>query len=178
MKKLLKATMFLFILFITGFSVSQEKKDNDLKNEKVTNLTEETTEGIPFTIIEEVPVFPGCEDSSQKRRCFELKLHKHVVRKFNINVNCLEEKEIYNKETKAYEKRCISVLSSGKKRIYLKFKIGETGEVEEIEAKAPHVKLEEEAIRIAKLLPKMKPGLLKGKPVRVGYIMPITINVK
>ncbi|MGG6229592.1 energy transducer TonB [Tenacibaculum sp. SDUM215027] len=179
MKKLLKATMFLFILFLTDLSISQEKKDNDQNNEKATNLTEEITEDIPFVIIEEVPVFPGCEKSLQKRRCFNLKLNKHVTRKFNDKIiDCLEEKEVYNEESKVYEKRCVSVLSSGKKRIYLQFKIGKTGEVEDIKVRAPHPKLKEEGIRILKLLPQMKPGFQEGEPVRVGYTLPITFNVE
>jgi len=83
---------------------------------------------------------------------------------------------IYNKETAKKEEKCVS-LSSGKKRIYVQFKIGETGKVEDIKARGPHPKLQEEAIRITKLIPKMIPGKQKGVPVKVAYTLPITFSL-
>ncbi|TDQ28550.1 energy transducer TonB [Tenacibaculum caenipelagi] len=167
-----KNLLFLFAVVITGFCNSQEIVEKDKKEYA----------DVPFAIIEEVPVFPGCEKVSlqrEKKGCLNSMMQKHIVENFNLNiVSCLEEKEVYNEEKKIYEKRCVNVLSRGKKRIYLQFKIGKTGEIEDIFARAPHPKLKEEAIRIAKLLPQMKPGLQKGKPVRVGYTLPITFNVE
>ena len=39
---------------------------------------------VPFAIIEDIPIFPGCEKVSKKmqKKCFEEKIHKHVVKNF------------------------------------------------------------------------------------------------
>ncbi|MBL4723919.1 MAG: energy transducer TonB, partial [Lutibacter sp.] len=51
------------------------------------------------------------------------------------------------------------------------------GNIVNIEARAPHKKLKEEAIRVVKLLPKMMPGRQRGKPVGVKYGLPIVFKV-
>ncbi len=122
---------------------------------------EEVIEDVPFSIIEDVPVFPGCKGSKvEKKACLNKKMNQHVRRYFDA--------ELANELG----------LAPGKKRIYLIFKIGKTGEIEDINARAPHPRLKKEAIRIAKKLPKMQPGKQRGRPVRVGYTLPISFNVE
>ena len=62
-------------------------------------------------------------------------------------------------------------------RIFVIFKIDKKGNIVNIEARAPHKKLKEEAIRVVKLLPKMMPGRQRGKPVGVKYGLPIVFKV-
>lgn len=101
----------------------------------------------------------------------------HIIRHFNIGLtNCISKVRVYNSEIDAYEYKC-EELSPGRKRIFVLFKIDKDGSVTSINARAPHPRLEEEAIRVIKLLPQMKPGKDRGKPVRVGYTLPITFNV-
>jgi protein TonB len=69
-------------------------------------------------------------------------------------------------------------MTPGKKRIIMLFKINKVGDIVDIRAKAPHPKLQKEAIRIVKLLPKMKPGRQRGKAVGVKYALPMTIEVE
>ena len=69
-------------------------------------------------------------------------------------------------------------LAPGKKRIFVQFKIDKDGSITSVNARAPHPRLKKEAERIAKKLPKMVPGRQRGKPVRVGYTLPITFNVE
>ncbi len=122
---------------------------------------EELVEDVPFSIIEEVPVFPGCSGTKkQKKDCLNKRMRRHVQRYFNADL--------------ANELG----LPAGRKRIYLMFKIDKDGSIVSIQAKAPHPRLKKEAIRIAKKLPKMKPGRQRGKAVRVGYTLPITFNVE
>ncbi|TYP99659.1 protein TonB [Tenacibaculum adriaticum] len=122
---------------------------------------EEVVEDVPFSIIEEVPIFPGCTGSkAEKKECLNQKMQKHVQRYFDA--------ELANELG----------LAPGKKRIYLQFKIDKDGSITSINARAPHPRLKAEAIRIAKKLPKMLPGKQRGKPVRVGYTLPITFNVE
>lgn len=122
---------------------------------------EEIVEDVPFSIIEEVPVFPGCTGTKQQKKdCLNKKLSKHVQRNFDA--------ELANELG----------LAPGKKRIYVQFKIDKDGSITSINARAPHPRLKAEAIRIAKKIPKMIPGRQRGKPVRVGYTLPITFNVE
>ena len=122
---------------------------------------EEVIEDVPFTIIEDVPVFPGCTGSKKElKACFNKKMQKHFGRKFNADLpNDLG-------------------MSPGKKRIIMLFKINKVGDIVDIRAKAPHPKLQKEAIRIIKLLPKMKPGRQRGKAVGVKYTLPMRIEVE
>ncbi len=124
---------------------------------------EEVIEDVPFSIIEDVPVFPGCDKGSNddKKKCFSKKLTKMVQNKFDTGlVNEL-----------GYE--------SGKKvRIYVQFKISKTGDITNINARAPHPRLKKEAIRMANKIPKMKPGRQRGRPVGVNYTLPITLKTE
>lgn len=67
---------------------------------------------------------------------------------------------------------------SGIQKISVFFKIDKTGEIVDIKARAPHPRLEQEAIRVVSLLPKMKPGKQRGKAVRVPYYLPIKFQVQ
>ena len=69
-------------------------------------------------------------------------------------------------------------LSPGKKRIYVQFKIDKDGSITNVVARAPHPRLKKEAERVARKIPKMKPGRQRGRAVRVGYTLPITFNVE
>ncbi len=126
------------------------------------DLGEEIEEDVPFSIIEDVPVFPGCEkgDNEKKKSCLNAKMQKHVQRKFNADL------------------AADLGLAPGKKRIFVMFKIDKTGEIVDIRARAPHKRLEKEAIRVVSILPKMKPGRQRGKAVGVKYSLPIVFNVE
>ncbi|CAL2103967.1 Energy transducer TonB [Tenacibaculum sp. 190130A14a] len=122
---------------------------------------EELVEDVPFAIIEEVPVFPGCSGTkAQKKACLNKKMQKHVQRYFDA--------ELANELG----------LAPGKKRIYVQFKIDKDGSIIDVRARAPHPRLKKEAMRVAKKIPKMKPGRQRGRAVRVGYTLPITFNVE
>jgi protein TonB len=122
---------------------------------------EEVVEDVPFTIIEDVPVFPGCKGNKKElKACFNKKMQKHFGKKFNSDL----PNELG--------------LPAGKKRIIMLFKIDRTGNIVDIRAKAPHPRLQKEAIRIIKLLPKMTPGRQRGKPVGVKYTLPMRIDVE
>lgn len=122
---------------------------------------EEIIENVPFAIIEEVPVFPGCKGTrAEKVKCLNTQIKKHVVRKFNN------------------ELAGDLGLSPGKKKIWVVFRIDPKGNVTEINARAPHPRLKKEAIRVAKTLPKMIPGKQRGVPVGMKYTLPISFNVE
>ncbi len=124
---------------------------------------EEFNEDVPFTIIEEVPIYPGCENEKSKKEkkdCLNKSIQKLIARKFNIDL--------------ASELG----LPQGKQKIYIQFRITKTGEIEIIGARAPHKRLETEAKRVVNLLPKMTPGKQRGRPVNVTYMLPISFNIE
>ena len=67
---------------------------------------------------------------------------------------------------------------SGRQRISVGFKIDRTGKIVNVFARAPHPGLEREAKRVINLLPKMKPGMQRGKAVTVPYSLPILFKVQ
>lgn len=123
---------------------------------------EEVVEDVPFAIIEDIPIFPGCEKGTkaEKKACFSKKISKHINRKFNSGL------------------ASDLGLSAGKKRIFVMFKIDQTGSITEIQARAPHPRLQKEAERVVKTLPKMIPGKQRGRPVSVRYSLPISFLVE
>jgi len=122
---------------------------------------EEVLEDVPFAIIEEVPIFPGCKGTrKQKVDCLNKKMQQHIVKNFNSDL------------------AGDLGLSPGKKKIRIFFRIDKQGNVTEIQVRAPHPRLKKEAIRIAKKLPQMKPGRQRGKPVGMRYQLPISFNVE
>ena len=122
---------------------------------------EEVLEDVPFAIIEDAPVFPGCKGSkAQKKKCLQEKIKKHVNKKYNTGL------------------AGDLGLDPGKKRVYVQFKISKTGEIVNVRARGPHKRLEKEAIRVVNLLPKMIPGKQRGRAVGVKYTLPITLLVE
>lgn len=124
-------------------------------------IEEDIPEDVPFSIIEEVPIFPGCTGTKQQKTdCLNEKIKSHVIKKFNN------------------ELAADLGLPPGKKKIYVVFRIDPKGNITEINARAPHPRLKQEAIRVAKTLPKMTPGKQRGKPVGMRYTLPISFNVE
>ncbi|AXP81057.1 Gram-negative bacterial tonB protein [Mariniflexile rhizosphaerae] len=138
----------------------QEQKVVKVEAVKVAPAIEEDVE-VPFAVIENVPVFPGCEggDNNAKRDCMSKKIQEFVSKKFNTDL-------------------AGELGLSGRQRINVIFKIDKTGTVTGIRARAPHPGLEKEATRVIGLLPKMKPGKQRGKAVTVPYSLPIVFQVQ
>jgi len=116
---------------------------------------------VPFAVIENVPIFPGCEkgNNDAKKKCMSEKIQKFVQKKFNTDL-------------------AADLGLSGRQRINVIFKIDKTGNVVGVRSRAPHPKLEQEAARVINMLPKMKPGKQRGKAVTVPYSLPIVFQVQ
>lgn len=122
---------------------------------------EEVLEDVPFAIIEDAPVYPGCKGTkAQKKQCLQEQIRKHVNKKYNTGL------------------AGDLGLDPGKKRVYVQFKISKTGAITDVRARGPHARLEKEAVRVVKLLPKMIPGKQRGRPVGVKYTLPVTLLVE
>jgi protein TonB len=145
----------------TVIESSETDQEDEIQIEEVE--VEEIYEDVevPFSVIENVPEYPGCEKGSnaEKRKCMSKKIEKFVQHKFNTDL-------------------AGDLGLTGKQRINVIFKIDKNGNVTSVRSRAPHPRLEKEAARVINLLPKMKPGRQRGKAVVVPYSLPITFLVQ
>ncbi len=147
----------------TVIESTETDEDEAIEIEEIIEVEEEedVLEDVPFAIIEDVPVYPGCKGNKAKlRACLQEKITRHVNRKFNADL------------------ASDLGLSPGVKRIFVMFKIDKNGNITNVMARAPHKRLQSEAIRVIKLLPKMIPGKQRGRPVGVKYSLPIAFKVE
>jgi len=141
--------------------IQSTESDEELVIEDIEVEEVEEEVEVPFAVIENVPVFPGCErgNNAKKRKCMSEKIAKFVQRKFNTDL-------------------AGDLGLSGRQRISVIFKIDKSGNVTGVRARAPHPRLEKEAQRVINLLPKMQPGKQRGKAVIVPYSLPIIFQVQ
>ncbi|MBU2940068.1 energy transducer TonB [Lacinutrix sp. C3R15] len=147
---------------IESTETSQEEEIVEVEEVEEIEEVEEDIE-VPFAVIENVPVFPGCEgepNNNARKKCMSQKISKFVNRKFNTDL--------------AQDLG----LNAGKHRISIQFKVDKSGNIVSVRARAPHPKLEQEAVKVVSQLPKMKPGMQRGKPVTVPYGFPISFQVQ
>ena len=122
---------------------------------------EEFIEDIPFVLIEDVPVYPGCKGNNKElKACFTKKISTYFGKNFNLGL--------------ATELG----LQPGKKKLYVVFTISRTGKVINVKSRGPHPVLEREVGKVISSLPIMKPGRQRGKPVGVSFSIPITFEVR
>lgn len=140
---------------------STEIDQDDILKDRIVQVSdvqvEEVEEDVQvaFALIENVPVFPGCEGLSKQatKDCFQKKMQEHVVKNFNYPESALE----------------LGIQG----RVSVVFVIDSKGYTTNVRSRGPDVILEREAERIIGKLPKMVPGKQRGKPVRVSYAVPI-----
>ena len=115
---------------------------------------------IAFAIIEDVPIFPGCEkvSESERRNCFQQQMNAHIRRNFRYP-EIAQEMGIQG-------------------RVYVNFIIAKDGQIKNIRMRGPDKNLEKEAQRIIAKLPKMTPGMQKGCAVNVPFSIPITFRLQ
>mgnify|MGYP001192258875 FL=1 len=115
---------------------------------------------VPFAVIEDVPIFPGCESvaKSQRRACFQDKINQHIRRNFRYP-EIAQEMGIQG-------------------RVYVNFIIAKDGSITNIRMRGPDKNLENEAQRIISRLPQMTPGKQRGRAVRVPFSIQITFRLQ
>lgn len=127
--------------------------------EEVEVIEEDFDVDVPFAIVEDVPVHPGCENvpKSQRRSCFQEKLQSHI--KLNLR----------------YPEIAQEMGIQG--RVWVQFIISKDGSITGIRTRGTDKSLEKEAQRIIEMLPTMTPGKQRGRPVRVPFSIPITFSL-
>ena len=108
----------------------------------------ETTEQRPYEYVEQMPEFPGGNGELVKF------LEKSIKYPDLARRDAIEGK------------------------VYLKFVVGETGQVRSpVVQKGLGSGCDEEAVRVAKLLPRFSPGKQNGRPVNVYYNVPVAFRL-
>ena len=115
---------------------------------------------VPFAVIEDVPIYPGCERvaKSKRRDCFQEQINKHIRKNFRYP-EIAQEMGIQG-------------------RVYVNFVIDKDGSITSIRMRGPDKNLENEAQRIISKLPRMTPGKQRGRAVRVPFSIPITFRLQ
>lgn len=142
---------------------TEDEEEKSTEPETETKPVEEkVVTSTTFNRVEIPPIYPGCNEGSanEKKACFAKKVKKHLSRKFDSNI--IDDLN----------------LSAGKKRVWVHFNIDEFGNIAGVSARGPHKKLEDEATRVIKGLPQMKPASQNGNAVQISYSVPITIMVQ
>lgn len=147
--------------FIQSTEMNQETEINapiiSADDIMVDEVEEEIT--VPFAVIEDVPIFPGCEQvaKEERRACFEQKIQEHVKKNFK------------------YPEIALEMGIQGK--VHVQFIINVDGNITNIKTRGPDRLLENEAERIIATLPKMTAGKQRGRSVKVPFSIPVTFKL-
>jgi protein TonB len=141
---------------IESTETSQEEEVVEIEEVVVEEVEEDIS--VPFAVIEDVPVFPGCEGASDKKACFQEMMQKHIRKNFRYP-EIAQEMGVQGR---------VSVI----------FVIQKDGSIGNIRMRGPDKNLEAEAMRIIEKLPKMTPGKQRGRPVKVPFSIPITFKLQ
>ncbi|MGJ8591338.1 MAG: hypothetical protein ACSHXF_02250 [Aquaticitalea sp.] len=153
-----KESMQLFSGVMGGNGIDWILEDDELEALEI--IDEEDIE-VPFSLVEQTPVFPGCEtvNEAQRRQCFSDELNRFIQMNFNSDV--IEQAGL-----------------TGRQRITSSFKIDKNGDIGFIQSNAGRPELINEANRVIALLPRVQPGKQRGRNVVVPYSVPIFIQVQ
>ena len=141
---------------IESTETSQEEEIVEVEDVVVEEVEEDID--VRFAVIEDVPVFPGCENEKDKRACFNSMIQKHIGKNFR------------------YPEIAQEMGVQG--RVSVMFVIQKDGSIGNIRMRGPDKNLEAEAARIIGKLPKMTPGKQRGRAVRVPFSIPINFKLQ
>lgn len=141
---------------IESTETSQDEEIIEVEDVEVEEEVEDVD--VPFAVIEDVPIFPGCENESDKRACFQEMMQKHISKNFR------------------YPEIAQEMGVQG--RVSVMFTIQKDGSIGNVKMRGPDKNLEAEAARIIAKLPNMTPGKQRGRAVRVPFSIPITFKLQ
>ncbi len=127
---------------------------------------EESDEVLSFAIVENKPIFPGCENEKteeDRSRCFQMKLQQHIISNFK------------------YPEMARTLGIQGK--VFINFIIEKDGSIASVSvAKSVDPLLDEAALNAVKSLNSMKgkiqPAKQRGKPARMQFTIPVNARLQ
>jgi protein TonB len=131
---------------------------------KVDSVLGDGKSALLISAVEELPIYPGCEAAvaASREEGFEC---------FNRMIMALVSRNV------AYPKKARQLNIQGK--VFVRFFIEKDGYVSNVEVvRSADPELDAEAARVIKMLPRMEPAKVNGKPVRITYTIPINFRLK
>jgi len=143
--------------------VEFESTETDESEEiEIVEEEEEDDEIFNFAVVENKPIFPGCEKlatENDKFMCFNQGIMKHIGKNFE------------------FPELARQMGIQGK--VYVNFVIEKNGKVSTVTiARGVDKLIDDEAIRVIKKLPTFIPAKQRGKPVRMQYTVPINARLQ
>ncbi len=106
-----------------------------------------------------MPVYPGCEQTSQKMSCLKKQLLQHISNNFN-------------------DALLHAVKDTDQVNMMVSFTINFDGSIGNINIQSPYQSLNKEMERIINLVPKMVPAKTHGDPISIQYQLPLSFEIK
>ena len=143
-----------------GNETTKEEKVAQVADIKTPEPVSEPEIEVPFTIIEDKPMFEACKNQPKDKQfqCFKENLDKHVSKNF------------------VYPPAALEMGIQGK--VNVSFRINTDGSITVLGVRGTDKLLEAEARRIIEKLPKLIPGRQRGKPTPVTFAYPINFKLQ
>ncbi len=149
----------------TVIETSETNEKQEVKAAVIVEAEEDDTDydkEVVFTVLEDQPVFPGCEGVAKDKRfdCFNEQMAKHVGKNIKYPEDAAE--------------------NGIQGKVFVAFTIAKDGSVTNLRMKGPKggESLEKEAARIMSKLPKFQPGKQRGRPVPVSFNFPVNFKLQ
>lgn len=130
--------------------------------EFIEDVDEDTDEIFNFAVVENKPVFPGCEKfatEEERFNCFNQSIMTHIGKNFK------------------FPEMARQMGIQG--RVFVNFVIEKDGSISNVTvARGVDPLLDDEAMRVVKGLPRFQPAKQRGKPVRMQYTVPINAKLQ
>ena len=145
-------------------ATTETKKEDKVADVSTIQSTDTAVEDVPidvpFTIIEDKPMFEACKNVPKDKQfqCFKENLDKHVSKNF------------------VYPPAALEMGIQGK--VNVSFRINTDGSITVLGVRGTDKLLENEAKRIIEKLPKLIPGKQRGKPTPVTFAYPINFRLQ
>jgi len=143
--------------------VELEIEETDSDEDEIIEIEEEEEddEVFNFAVVEDKPIFPGCEDVSKEERytCFQQGIMKHIRNNFKYPA--------IPKEMGVSEK------------IFVQFVIDKSGRITKatvVRGEDKH--LRKEALRLVNSIPKLQAAKQRGKSVPCSFTVPINFKLQ
>ena len=143
--------------------VELEIEETDSDEDEIIEIIEEEEEEeiFNFAVVEDKPIFPGCENipKSERYMCFQKGIMRHIKNNFKYPA--------IPKEMGISEK------------IFVQFVIDKSGNITKstiVRGEDKHLK--KEAMRLVNSIPKLKPAKQRGKAVPCSFTVPINFKLQ
>lgn len=143
--------------------VELEIEETDSDEDEIIEIEEEEEDDeiFNFAVVEDKPIYPGCENVSKDERymCFQQGIMKHIRSNFKYPA--------IPKEMGISEK------------IFVQFVIDKTGRItNSLVVRGEDKHLKEEALRLVNSIPKLQAAKQRGKPVPCSFTVPINFKLQ